>query len=720
MGDKHPAGRLVDRNDGTILMKNLNRRSIAEFDVIGSGQGVSGLNEMDRATLPCRKNSGAVTSVVATLTVLVPPTITRQPTNQSASLGANVTFSAAATGTPLRYFQWRFNETNLLGKTSTSLVVTNVQLTNAGGYTVVVTNVGGSVTSQVATLTVDPTFTKITSGPVVTSGGYGFGCAWGDYNNDGFIDLFVCNQTAPDFLYRNNGDGTFTRITSVPPVNSGIWATGAAWGDYDNDGNLDIFVVGPVGGGTLGRNRLYHNTGNGTFTKITTGSLVTQLLYSHAGVWADFDNDGLIDLFVVNFTPPDSGLVAPDNYRYRNTGDGSFDRVSFGIKSLTNGDSWNVAAADLNNDGWIDLFVPQGGTRTPQKTQNSLLYTNNQDGFFTLLTNSVVFTNKANSAACAWGDYDNDGFVDLFVSNWYGQNNFLYHNNGDGTFTSITNSSVTLDGGTSAGCAWGDYDNDGWLDLFVANLGPVDPITRDSIAPENNFLYHNNGDGTFTKVTTGSPVNDLGYSTGCAWGDYDNDGFPDLFVSNGWITQSENNFLYRNNGNSNNWITFKLVGTVSNRAAIGAKVRVKATIGGNSIWQMREISGGSGYGSQNDMRPSFGLGDATNVDLVQIEWPSGIVQTLLNVPVKQILTVVEHQEPGSLIAPNFTSISRSTSGAADLSVTGDIGLRYLFEASTNLANWTWLGVRTNLTGTIQFADPKATNFSKRFYRVSVP
>ena len=225
---------------------------------------------------------------------------------------------------------------------------------------------------------------------------------------------------------------------------------------------------------------------------------------------------------------------------------------------------------------------------------------------------------------------------------------------------------------------------------------------------------------TFTKIATGSPVNDLGYSAGCAWGDYDNDGFLDLFVSNGWITKSENNFLYRNNGNSNSWITFKLVGTVSNRAAIGAKVRVYATIHGNPIWQMREISGGSGYGSQNDMRPSFGLGDATNVDLVQIEWPSGIVQTLTSVPAKQLLTVVEHQTPGAITAPAFTSISRSADGVVNLSVTGDINLLYLFESSTNLVNWSWLGARSNGIGIIQFSDPRATNFPKRFYRVSVP
>ncbi|MEO8427402.1 MAG: FG-GAP-like repeat-containing protein [Verrucomicrobiota bacterium] len=669
------------------------------------------------------KIEGAVTSTVDTLTVLVPSSITKQPTNQSVSLGANVKFRLLAAGTTPLYYQWRFNEVDLPGKTNTSLVLTNLQLTDAGGYTFVATNIAGSVTSQVARLEVDPTFTKITTGRIVTDSGYSFGCAWGDYNNDGFIDLLVCNvsgdSTSPQhYLYRNNGDGTFTRITNGILVNEGLdGAFGVAWGDYDNDGNLDIFLAGsnvypphP--------NRLYRNNGNRAFTKITTGLLVTERVFSHAGVWADFDNDGLIDLFVANLTPVGSTVPAQDNYLYRNKGDGTFDRISFGTKSFTNGDSWNAAAADFNNDGWTDLFVPQGGRRSPQ---NSLLYSNNHEGSFTLQTNSIVFTNKANSVACAWGDYDNDGFLDLFVSNFYGRNNFLYHNNGDGTFTQVTNDPVTLDGGTSVGCAWGDYDNDGWLDLFVANLGPTDPSTGDSIGPENNFLYHyhNNGDGTFTKITSFSLVNELGYSYGCAWADYDNDGFLDLFACNSGVTLSGTNFLYRNNGGSNNWINVKLVGTVSNRAAIGAKVRVRATICGMAFWQMREISGGSNFGSQNDMRASFGLGDATNLDLVRIEWPSGIVQTMTNVAAKQFLTVVEHQEPGAATT-SFTSVSRSASGAVDSWVTGDTGLLYLLEASTNLVNWNWLGVRSNATGGIQFTDSTGTNYTHRFYRVSVP
>jgi hypothetical protein len=232
-----------------------------------------------------------------------------------------------------------------------------------------------------------------------------------------------------------------------------------------------------------------------------------------------------------------------------------------------------------------------------------------------------------------------------------------------------------------------------------------------------NLLYHNNGDGTFSKVATGSLVNEYSDSFGCSWADYDNDGFLDLFVARG---DNRGNFLYHNNGNSNNWITVKPVGTVSNRSAIGAKVKVEALIWGVRQHQLREISGGNGCNGQSALWANFGLGNATNIDLLRIEWPSGIVQTLTNVAPKQILTVVEHQSPGATNRSSFMSASRSYDGTVNLSVTGDTGLLYLFEASTNLANWNWLGFRTNLTGSMQFADPNAANYPKRFYRVSVP
>jgi hypothetical protein len=255
--------------------------------------------------------------------------------------------------------------------------------------------------------------------------------------------------------------------------------------------------------------------------------------------------------------------------------------------------------------------------------------------------------------------------------------------------------------------AWGDYDNDGFLDLFVAGGTGTNPGT--------NFLYHNNGNGTFKRILTGSPVND-GDSWSCAWGDYDNDGFLDLVLTG----QPTTVLLYRNNGNSNAWIKIKLVGMASNRSAIGAKVRLQATIRGKSMWQMREINTGGGF-SCGPLEAHFGLGDATNIDQVRIEWPSGTVQTLTNVAPRQFLTVVEHQETQPRpVPPTLRGASFSTNGTVNLSATGDAGLLYVFEASTNLVNWTKVGVRSNATGVVTFTAPKTSRLGERFYRVSIP
>jgi hypothetical protein len=635
------------------------------------------------------------------------PVITKQPTNASVSLGASAKFQVSATSArPPILYQWRFALAKLEGKTNLSLNLTNIQRVDAGDYDVVLADNSGSVTSRVAHLEVDPTFMKITAGPIVNDGGYGFGCAWGDYDGDGQIDLFVCNYSdgsfiQHDFLYHNNGDGTFQRITTGPMVNANAWATGASWGDYDNDGKPDLFVTRPGNNGS-GPNTLYHNEGNGKFTKITNGLLVTQVLKSHAGVWADVENDGFIDLFVVNFAQAGSSTPAPDNYLYHNNTDGTFTRVSFGAKAVGNGDSFDVAAADFNNDGWIDLVVPQGAARDPQ---NTLLYANNRTGTFTLLTNSIFFNSHANSAACAWGDYDNDGLLDLFVCNNPEKTAFLYHNDGNGIFTLVTNTVVGAEIRSWAGCAWGDYDNDGWLDLFVARIGDY---TSSAFPMQNNCLYHNNRDGTFTKITAGSLANEAGYSFGCAWGDYNNDGFLDLFVSNGWAQASANNFLYRNAGNANNWANFRLVGTVSNRSAIGAKVRVKATIGEKTFWQLREISGGSGHGCQNDLRANFGLGGANSADIVRIEWPSGAVQEFHDVAAKNFLTITEPPRlQGSGVLPD---------GSFGLSLSGGIGFTYDVQRSSDLTQWTTWTTLTNLSRTIKISDPNSGKFSQRFYR----
>ena len=470
------------------------------------------------------------------------------------------------------------------------------------------------------------TFTRISAGDIVNDGGESWGCAWGDYNNDGWLDLFVANQG--NFLYRNNGNGSFTKITAGDIVSAGGDFRGAGWGDYNHDGFLDLFVANSGGQNNL----LYRNNGDGTFRKIIGGAIATDGGNSRGGAWGDYDNDGLLDLFVAN---------DGNNFLYHNNDNRTFTKITAGDMVNDGRNSFSAGWGDYDNDGRLDLFVTNWG-------QNNFLYRNLGNG--TLITTDAIVNGGGDSAGAGWGDYDNDGDLDLFVAN-YGQNNLLYQNNGNGTFTGITGSAIVNDGGNSYGSSWGDYDNDGDPDLFVANYG------------QNNFLYRNNGDGTFTRITGGAIVNDGGNSTGCAWGDYDNDGDLDLFVAN----FGQDNFLYRNNGNGNNWINIHVVGTVSNLSAIGAKVKVKAAIKDKPVWQMQEISGQTGAFSQNSLNAEFGLAKATIVDSLQIEWPTGAVNVYTRVKVNQFLTIRENNRP-RLIDENDipdTTLSRGS---------GEVGL----------------------------------------------
>jgi hypothetical protein len=465
-------------------------------------------------------------------------------------------------------------------------------------------------------------FTRITASPVA-SGINSTILAWGDFNNDGFPDLFISTRTGPSLLYSNNGNGTFSQILAAPVATDSGLCFGATWGDYDNDGFLDLFV----GVNNNGSDWLYHNNGRGGFTKITTGAIVNSGANANNCGWADYDNDGFLDLFVANSDQND--------FLWHNNGDGTFARITTNAIALKTGNSQGGSWADYDNDGWPDLFVSR-------VNEPNLLYHNEGGGAFTSITNGIIVHDVSIGQGTSWGDYDNDGWLDLFVANPNARN-FLYHNNGDGTFNKITNGAIVTDIGTSGGCGWADYDNDGYLDLFVA------------IRSGASFLYHNNGDGTFARVTTGVVPADVANAVACAWADYDNDGFPDLCVTE---LNSINNRLYRNNGNSNAWLTLKLEGRLSNRSAIGAKVRLKATIGGKPVWQLREISGGGGLGSQNDLRAGFGLGTATNVELIRVEWPSGIVQEFHDVAPRQFLAIIE---PEARIAPANVEADAGTS-----------------------------------------------------------
>jgi len=465
--------------------------------------------------------------------------------------------------------------------------------------------------AQMATVTAQ-SFHKITSGEVVSNGGISGGVSWIDYNGDGNLDLFLTNaQGEANFLYRNEGGGDFARIATGDIVTALNRSAGNTWGDFDNDGDPDLFISNQQENDIL-----YRNEGDGSFYRITSGIIVNQPGDSHHSTWGDYDNDGFLDLFVAN-----SGFGSPErNYLYRGNGDGMFEEITEGnhvtLSRQTFGGNW----ADYDDDGDIDLYVSRYDNR------NNFLYRNEGDGSFQRITGEEIVLNNGYSIGSSWADYDNDGDVDLFVANWGNTVNFLYRNEGGGQFARIVSGPVVTDIATSWVGAWGDYDNDGDLDLFVTNYD------------QDNTLYSNNGDGTFTAETGSILSTDGGLSSGTCWGDYDGDGDLDLIVAN-WDDQ--NNYLYRNDGVVNNWINIECAGTLSNRSGIGAKVKVKAALGGTDVWQMREISGNFGLRSQSGLGAWFGLANAGVVDSLLIEWPSGAIDIHTNIGANQTITFTE-------------------------------------------------------------------------------
>jgi enediyne biosynthesis protein E4 len=497
----------------------------------------------------------------------------------------------------------------------------------------------------------------------------GAGGAFLDYDNDGDLDLYLVNSgdwlntpsenPTTSILYRNNGDATFTDVTRSAGVgNAGNYGQGVVCGDFDNDGDVDIYVT------NFGVNWLYRNNGDGTFADVTEKAGVGDPAWSSSATFFDYDRDGYLDLYVVNYLRysldipyrpcgaegvrtychPSVFEGAPDRL-YRNNGDGTFADVTdaAGVKDiggLFHGKGLGVVAADLNNDTYPDLYVAN------DDTPNYLFY-NNGDGTFSEIALIAGCAYSFDGVAQAGmgvdaGDYNGDGLLDIFITNLSYETNALYRNNGDGTFTDVIyeaglGKESYLYVGFGAGFL--DFDNDGHLDIFVANGHVIDNIeqTHDVLTyAQPNQLFHNTGDGKFTDISSesGGYFRQKRVSRGAVFGDYDNDGDTDIVVtqSNGAAV------LLRNDGGSRqNWLRIKPVGTISNRDGLGG--RVTAWIGGKQ--KVREVRAGSSYLSSNDPRLIFGLGEHSVVERLEIRWTSGIVQILENLPANQEIVISE-------------------------------------------------------------------------------
>ncbi|MFQ6093380.1 MAG: CRTAC1 family protein [bacterium] len=502
-----------------------------------------------------------------------------------------------------------------------------------------------------------------------------------DYDNDGDIDLYVTNSQRghPNALYRNNGDMTFTDVAEKAGV---AWVNeekgtsmDAVFGDYDNDGDLDLYSV------KWGCNRLFRNNGDGTFTDVTEESGTGDCGNGNGAVWLDYNNDTYLDIVVGNYfryvdlwrlentrvmhCDFEQARDAGPNVLYKNNGDGTFTNVAFELGVADSGWTLDIGCADYDNDGDQDIC-------DANDFGQDRFYRNNGDGSFSNVTDDVLGWDTRKGMNVDFGDYNNDGWLDLYISNvwteeYLQEGNMLYRNMGDGTFADVAVETETYDGGWSWGAKFFDFDNDGDLDIYVVNgfvsgkdkdkdkywIDLATAVTRPGFDPteatnwptmgdktlsgyEESRFFRNEGNEIFTEVAAELGVNDRRDGRGIALADFDNDGDLDMFITN----QGQDAILYRNDvGNKNNWLELKLIGTVSNRNAIGARVRVLS----GDLSQIREVDGGNGNHSQSSYRLHFGLGQREAIDLVEIRWPSGAVQKLTDVAINQILAVTERE-----------------------------------------------------------------------------
>jgi hypothetical protein len=513
----------------------------------------------------------------------------------------------------------------------------------------------------------------------------GCGLAFYDYDNDGWLDVFFVNGWRLEGfaqghephcrLFKNNRDGTFTDITKGTglEIRTG-WGQACCVGDYDNDGYDDLFVT------YYGQNVLYHNNGNGTFTDVTKRAGLIQpgpkTRWNTGCTWVDYDRDGHLDLFVANYVdfdlktaplpeegpctykgivvacgPP--GLAGGKNILYHNNGNGTFADVSekAGMWNAVGTYGLSVAASDLDNDGWPDIYVANDSAP-------ATLYLNQRDGTFkdVAIENGAALSAEAKPQAgmgVSIGDYNRDGNLDVVKTNFAGDTDSLYTNLGDGVFEDRTYPSGL--GVNTRLLGWGvgffDMDNDGWLDILMSNghvYPEVDKSKADLKYAEHKYLYRNLRNGRFEEVTNqgGPGILENAPARGCAFGDYDNDGDLDVAVN---CVNAIPQLLRCDSTLNRNWIKIKLVGVKSNRTGIGSRVLVTAktvSAAEKPLVQMDELRSGGSYFSQNDMRMHFGLEKAAKVDLIEIRWLSGQIDKLKDLEVNRLYVI---QEGGKIL-----------------------------------------------------------------------
>lgn len=512
----------------------------------------------------------------------------------------------------------------------------------------------------------------------------GAGCGWIDYDNDGWLDLYLVNGAATPIytpkrplrsaLYRNNGDGTFTDVTAKSGVGAdGLFGMGVAVGDYNNDGFADLYVLG------YGRCILYHNNGNGTFTDVTAPAGVgNHGRWGSSAAWFDYDNDGRLDLVIANYVnwspkhniwcgehrPGYRGYCHPDVYQgespvlYHNNGDGSFTDLSkqSGIGARP-GNGLGVVTFDYDNDGWQDVFIAND-------SMANFLFHNKRNGTFEevgFLAGVAVSGDGATEAGMGVdaADTTGDGWLDLIVTHLDYQQARLYRNLRDGTFEDAT-SAAGLGRSTwhysGFGTRFMDYDNDGARDILMVNGHILDNIQlyhADTRYKEPKLMYRNQGHGIFANLSQklGPDFSFPRVSRGAAVGDFDNDGSLDILVNN----NGERPQLLRNkDGNGSHWLEIFLIGTRSNRDGVGARVKVVA--GGLAQYDQRK--GGMSYQSAQDPRLHFGLSAQSTVDEIEIQWPSGRVDRMGNIPADQVVTLKEGVGKLARKFPRLTGTAR--------------------------------------------------------------